>query len=209
MRSLDQQLRRYLITDPRADTSEQLIEIVARALDGGMTAVQLRVKGWNDREALRAAYGLRSLCETAQALFIVNDRVDIALASGADGVHLGVDDLPVFEARRLLGSRAIIGYSPECDTDRRAAELAGADYLGVGPVYDTSTKGDAGAAIGLDGFASVALASTVPVIGVGGITIERAPDVRMAGAVGVAVVGAVFFASDPTAAARRLAEALP
>jgi thiamine-phosphate diphosphorylase len=209
MKALCFGLRRYLVTDAGAGAPAVLLAICEAALRGGMTAVQLRVKGWSDRDTLTAAQGLRALCSQAQALFVVNDRVDIALACGADGVHLGVDDLPVADARRLLGPSAVIGYSPEGDADRRAAERSGADYLGVGPVFGTTTKGDAGPAIGLAGLARVVRATSLPTIGVGGISLERAALVLDTGAVGLAVVGAVFFADDPAAAATRLAEHVP
>ncbi len=209
MNDLAPSLKRYLVTDARAGSVERLIEICRAALEGGVTAIQLRAKGWTDLQLLDAALALGPLCRDANALFVVNDRLDIALASGADGVHLGVDDLPVTVARRLLGPDAVIGYSPEGDADRLDAEAAGADYLGVGPVYGTGTKPDAGAAIGLAGLQRIVAATPLPVIGIGGITIEQAPDVVETGAVGVAVVGAVFMAGDPTAAARRLREVLP
>jgi thiamine-phosphate diphosphorylase len=166
-----------------------------------VTAVQLRAKGWADRELHEAAIALRASCLGAGALFIVNDRVDLALAVGADGVHLGVGDLPVAAARRLLGPEAVIGYSPE-RVDDRLAEEAGADYLGVGPVFGTATKDDAGAAIGIDGLARAVAATRLPVIGIGGIDLARSQEVMAAGAAGIAVVSAIFFAGDPRAAAR-------
>ena len=202
--TLAARLRCYLVTDADPDLA-LLEERCAAALAGGVTTVQLRAKGLTDRQLLLAAQALHARCQAAGALFIVNDRVDIALAAGADGVHLGVDDLPVADARRLLGPHAVIGYSPENDADRLAAEQAGADYLGVGPVYGTSTKSDAGAAIGLDGLARVVRATTLPVVGIGGVTLANAPDVLCAGAAGVAVVGAIWHAPDPEAAARATA----
>ncbi len=201
----ERQLRRYLVTDASAGDVERLVEICTEAIAGGITAVQLRAKGWTDRELLRAANELRQVCDRADALFIVNDRVDIALASNADGVHLGVDDLPVDVARALLGAGKVIGYSPETVDDRRAAEEAGIDYLGIGPVFGTRTKSDAGAALGLDRFAQLVSESTVSVVGIGGIAIDDATSVIEAGACGVAIVGAVFFAQDPRAAALELA----
>jgi thiamine-phosphate diphosphorylase len=203
-RDLTPALRRYLITDARAGSVERLVQICSAALDGGMTTLQLRVKGWSDRAICEAGHALRPRCSDAGALLIVNDRVDIALAVGADGVHLGVDDLPVTAARQILGPDAVIGYSPETDADRISAEHAGASYLGVGPVYGTATKSDAGNAIGTDGLRRVAQATTLPVIGIGGIDLTRAREVVSTGAVGVAVVGAVFLADDPRAAAERL-----
>ncbi|MDQ3547824.1 MAG: thiamine phosphate synthase [Chloroflexota bacterium] len=209
MSDLAPRLRRYLVTDARAGSVERLVEICRAALDGGVTAIQLRAKGWTDRQLLDAAQSLGPFCRDSGALFIVNDRLDIALAAGADGVHLGIDDLPVAVARRLLGPEAVIGYSPDNDADRRTAEAAGANYLGIGPVYRTGTKLDAGDAIGLDGLRRVVSATRLPVIGIGGITIEQAADVVNMGAVGVAVVGAIFFTADPTATARHLREVLP
>lgn len=204
---LSRRLRYYLVTDARVDNVADLVTRCDAALSGGITAVQLRVKDWPDRDLLAAAELVRELCAQRHALFIVNDRVDIALAVGADGVHVGAGDLPVSVVRRLMGDNAIIGYSPESNDDRRAAEVAGADYLGVGPVYQTVTKDDAGDAIGLDGIARVAGATALPVVGIGGIGIERARDVLDAGAVGVAIVSSVFLAPDPAGAARKLVEA--
>jgi thiamine-phosphate diphosphorylase len=201
-------LRCYLVTDARAGSVERLVEICRAALAGGVTAIQLRTKGWTDRELLDAARALGPVCRDIGALFIINDRVDIALAAGVNGVHLGVDDLPVAAARRLLGPDAVIGYSPESDADRVRAEADGADYLGVGPVYGTGTKLDAGEAIGLAGLERIVSATTLPVIGIGGITFERSAEVVRTGAVGVAVVGAIFTVEDPAAAARRLSAAL-
>lgn len=199
-------LRRYLVTDGRVESLEQLLEICRCALAGGVTTVQLRAKNWTDRQLLNAACELRQMCSESGALFVVNDRVDIALASRADGVHLGVDDLPVDVARNLLGPASVIGYSPETAEDRVQAETAGADYLGIGPVYGTATKLDAGPALGLDRFRQLTAASTVPVVGIGGISPDAARPVIEAGAAGVAVVGAIFAADNPEHAARQLAE---
>ncbi len=209
MSDLAPRLKRYLVTDSRAGSVERLVEICRVALDSGITTVQLRAKGWSDRQLLDAAISLSVACREAGALFIVNDRVDIAQMSGADGVHLGVDDLPVALVRQLLGPDAIIGYSPENDADRVLAEAAGASYLGVGPVFSTGTKADAGEEIGLSGIGRVVNLTGLPVIGIGGITIESAADIVATGAVGVAVVGAVFLADDPAAAAKRLREVVP
>ena len=202
-------LRRYLVTDARAETVDRLVTTCEGAITGGVTAIQLRAKGWTDRHIYDAGMQLRSLTRSNGILLIVNDRVDIALAIDADGVHLGVDDLPVDEARRLLGNAKVIGYSPEREEDRQAAEIAGSSYLGVGPVYGTSTKHDAGEAIGLAGLQRVVERSALPVIGIGGITVGRAREVVGTGAVGVAVVSDIFLSSDPEAAARKLTEAIP
>jgi thiamine-phosphate diphosphorylase len=186
-----------------------LTAICSRAIEGGVTAVQLRVKGWPDRQTLSAALSLRSLCDETGTLFLINDRVDIVLAGRADGVHLGVDDLPVKAARELLGPQAVIGYSPEGIEGCRDAVSDGADYLGVGPVYGTSTKADAGLPLGLERFAEMVSAARVPVIGIGGIDRTNAGPVIEAGAVGVAIVSAIFYAPDPAGAAREIIEAMP
>lgn len=174
-----------------------------------MTAVQLRLKGWPDRQIYEAAICVRHLTEQRGALFLINDRVDIARACQADGVHLGVEDLPASVARASLGDDAVIGYSPEGDEDLQEALEAGVDYLGVGPVYGTLTKADAGEPIGLDGLRRVVESVSVPVVGIGGITAERAADVVATGAVGVAIVRSVFLADEPGHAAEQLREALP
>ncbi len=207
-RSLSERLLCYLVTDARVESLDRLEAIVSAAVEGGMTAVQLRAKGWTDRMALDAARRLSVLCDQRGVMFLVNDRVDIALASKADGVHLGVDDLPVRVARALLGSDAIIGYSPESSTDQRRALEDGASYLGVGPVFGTMTKADAGPALGLPAFRQTIERVDIPCIGIGGIDYANARSVIEAGAAGVAVVSSVFYANDPAAAARELVEAL-
>ncbi|HLT20662.1 MAG TPA: thiamine phosphate synthase [Thermomicrobiales bacterium] len=203
---LSKALRCYLVTDPGVESVERTVEICRQSIDGGVTAIQLRAKGWPDRRALEAALALRALCAKAGVLFLVNDRVDLALASDADGVHLGVEDLPVEVARRLLGEEAIIGYSPEGERDRAEALRHGADYLGVGPVYATATKADAGPALGVERFTEIVRSVDVPVIGIGGLKPDNARAVRDAGAAGFAVVSAIFYADDPAAAARAFNE---
>jgi thiamine-phosphate diphosphorylase len=206
-RSLTDRLAVYLVADPE-QTPHDLIEVVDRALAGGVTAVQLRAKALTDRECLTLARALRERCIDTDALFILNDRVDLALASGADGIHLGVDDLPLEDARRLLGPDSVIGYSPETDEQAAGALARGADYLGVGPVFGTASKSDAGAAIGFDVLSRRARLSGIPTIGIGGITPMNAAGVIDAGAVGVAVVGAILRAGDSQQAATSLINAV-
>jgi thiamine-phosphate diphosphorylase len=197
----------YLVADPD-QTQRNLIADVEAALDGGVTCVQLRAKRLSDRETLQLARELARRCYLTGALFVVNDRFDLALAAGAGGVHLGVDDLPLRDARRLAGAGFVIGYSPETDEETLAARANGADYLGIGPVFGTLSKSDAGEAIGLDTIRRRAHLAGIPVIGIGGITAETAPAVIEAGAVGVAVVGAILRASDPRRAAEELSDAV-
>jgi thiamine-phosphate diphosphorylase len=197
-------LRGYVLTDQILATGREVESIVAAAIAGGTTAIQFRWKLGPLPEALRAGHALRALCRDAGVLFVVNDRVDLALALGADGVHLGVEDLPVTTARSLVGNRMIIGYSPETPADAVSAERAGADYLGVGPIFGTTTKADAGGAVGPGHLAAIVRAVSIPVVGIGGITAENVPVVIEAGASGVAVISAVVGARDVQAAARVL-----
>mgnify|MGYP000574969260 FL=1 len=201
-------LRLYVLTDRGLSRGRSEVEIVQAALAGGATAIQLRWKVGPLAEAVRAGRALRELCREAGALFVVNDRVDLALALEADGVHLGVEDLPLAEARRLAGNRLVIGFSPSTLEEALAAERAGADYLGVGPVYGTATKADAGPAVGLEHVRRIAQAVSIPVVGIGGITADNARPVIQAGAAGVAVISAVVAAEDPRAAAAALRAAV-
>jgi thiamine-phosphate pyrophosphorylase len=200
-------LRLYLVADPDQCAGE-LEEVVAAGLQGGVTAVQLRWKTATDREILALATKLASLCERHAALFFLNDRVDLALAASADGVHLGVDDLPLEIARRLGGPDFVIGYSPETYEQTASARDRGANYLGVGPIYGTASKSDAGPAIGLETIAQRVEIAGIPTIGIGGITAANALPVIEAGAVGVAVVSAILKADEPERAARDLSKAL-
>jgi thiamine-phosphate diphosphorylase len=193
----------YLVADP-AHASRDLTSDVEHALAGGVTCVQLRAKHLTDREALSLARVLRTRCHACGALFLVNDRLDLALAAGADGIHLGVDDLPVRDARRLAGDDFIIGFSPETDDQASTAGSEGAHYLGVGPVFGTVSKDDAGDAIGLGTLRRRAQLAGIPIIGIGGISPANAAAVIDAGAVGVAVVGAILRADDPRLATAKL-----
>ena len=179
------------------------VDVATAAIAGGAHAVQLRAKGLDDRGLLELAATLVALCGPAGVALIVNDRLDVALAADASGVHLGQDDL-VPEARRLLGSDRILGVSVADADDARTAAAAGADYLGV-TVFSTRTKSDA-RPVGLDGLARVAAATALPVVAIGGITADRVRAVLEAGASGIAVVSAVGAAPDPVAATRALVE---
>lgn len=174
------------------------------ALEGGAPAVQLRDKEASARELVALGHRLREVTRAAGALFFVNDRLDVALTVGADGVHLGPDDIPVSAARAAVPERFLIGYSTDDPIEAEAAVAAGADYLGCGTVYPTSSKADAGRSIGLDGLRRVVEAVAVPVVGIGGIGAAHAADVAATGAAGTAVIGAVMQADDPAAQVRRL-----
>lgn len=205
MDRLAERLRTYLVTDDRTD-GKSLVDVVEAAMQGGVTCVQLRRKGALGREFVTLARELRKRTELRGVLFIINDRVDIALLTGADGVHVGQEDIHVRDARLLLGDK-IIGVSADTVNEALSAQNDGADYLGIGAVYPTHTKSDAGFT-GLGGLASVCKAVTIPVVGIGGITIANAAPVISHGAVGVAVVSALMSAQNPTAAAQDLTTAI-
>jgi thiamine-phosphate pyrophosphorylase len=182
--------------------------IAAAAVTGGARVIQVRAKRITDQALYRLAGDIVRICLDHGATCIVNDRVDIALAAGAHGTHLGADDLPVAIARSLAGPEHLIGATAR--EPRRAVELvaAGADYLGVGPAFATTTKQGLSAALGPAGIAAVSRTVPVPVIAIGGVTAGRIGDLLAAGAAGVAVVGAVADAADPHHAVRLLLDAL-
>ena len=198
----------YVITDRGLQRGRDEVEVAAAALQGGATTIQLRGKGLEARTLCGLGERLLPLCVRHGALLLINDRLDVALACGAHGVHLGQDDLPAAVARRLAGPDLVIGVSAATPGEAAAARSGGADYLGVGSVYATSTKADAGAPIGTRGLAWVAASSDLPVVAVGGIAAENVAEVVAAGAAGVAVISAVVGAEDVRAAAARLASAV-
>jgi thiamine-phosphate pyrophosphorylase len=183
----------YLVTSPR----DNLMGVVEAALQGGLTLVQYRDKSSDDGVKLANARQLCELCHRYDALLIVNDRVDFAIAADADGVHLGQGDLPVAEARKLLGPGRIIGCSTTNGEEMQRAVDAGADYIGVGPVYHTPTKPDKQAA-GLDYVRYAATKSPIPWFAIGGIDINNLDEVLNAGAQRVAAVRAIMEAEQPT-----------
>ncbi|MDT3433482.1 thiamine phosphate synthase [Haloarcula sp. 1CSR25-25] len=201
----------YLVTQASLSAGRTTDGIVADAVDGGVGVVQLREKDRSARERYELGQRLRELTHEAGVTFLVNDRVDIARALDADGVHLGDDDLPVPVARDLLGDDALIGRSVSTVDAARDAEAAGADYLGVGAVFATGSKDDIDDeqyAVGTDRVAAIAEAVDIPFVGIGGITADNATEVVEAGADGVAVITAITRAEDPAAATAALADAV-
>jgi len=199
----------YLVTGASHSAGRSTPDIVAAAIDGGVGVVQLRDKDTSVRERLATGREVRELTREAGVPLIVNDRIDLAQAIDADGVHLGDDDLPIETARELLGEDAIVGRSVSFVDDACAAADAGADYLGVGAVYATGSKEDIDDdeyGIGPERVAAIADAVSIPVVGIGGITADNAAPVIEAGADGVAVVSEITTADDPEAATRRLGE---
>lgn len=207
MSALVERLRLIVVTDPDCGGRE-VRDVVRAALRGGAPSVQLRLKDGVAREMVELARALAEDTRAAGALLFVNDRVDVALAAGADGAHVGEDDLPVEAARRIVPPGFLLGVSADTPEAARAAERAGADYVGVGPVYATPSKADAGDPVGTARIAAVASAIAIPAVGIGGIAVENARAVMEAGAAGVAVIGAVMRAPDPEAAARALLAAV-
>jgi len=196
----------YVITraDPCRGVSHA--EVARAALEGGARVVQLRDKNATTRQLLEAAQTIRQLTRQAGALFFVNDRLDVALAAEADGVHLGENDLPVETARKLAGSRLLIGASASTPEEALEAAEAGADYLGVGCIFATPSKEDAGPPLGVGIIRRIKAVTSLPIIAVGGINAKNARAVLEAGADGIAVLSAISRAQDMTAAARNLVE---
>jgi thiamine-phosphate pyrophosphorylase len=196
----------YLVTDRELAAGRTLDEIVGQALAGGVTMVQLREKQISTRDRVELAVRMGKLIRPSGAALIINDRVDVALAAEADGVHLGQEDMPAEVARRLIGHQRILGVTV-ADTDQaRQAQQDGADYLGCNAVFDTPTKENTGSPMGLEGLARLVSVSTVPVVAIGGVRAENAAAVMATGVAGVAVVSAIVTARDPREAARELSE---
>ncbi len=198
----------YLITDRGLCGARSVLETVRRAVAGGATMVQLRDPVAKTRVLVEEARALAALLRPAGIPFIVNDRADVALAAAADGVHLGQADMTVRDARAMMGRDPILGLSIASEADLAASDLAGVDYLGVGPLFASPTKADAAPPIGLAGLAAIRERTHLPIVAIGGLGVANAGDAVAAGADGVAVVSAICAASDATAAARRLSDAV-
>ncbi len=192
----------YVITDASLAAGRSHVEIARAAVEGGADAVQLRDKSSPAMNLCRMAGEIQPLARKFGAAFLVNDRADVALVAGADGVHVGQADLPGREARRLLPRPLLLGISAGTREEARRAERDGADYVGVGPIFPTATKPDAGEAVGLDKLATIVRAVSIPVVAIGGISLENVAGVFGAGASGAAVITAVVSAEDMAAAAR-------
>lgn len=194
----------YVVTDRELSKGRSDAEVARMAYEGGADVVQLRMKNADGREMLEQANLIRRYADEMCKLFIVDDRVDIAMASGADGVHLGQSDMPLEAARKLMGDDAIIGISVDNVEEAVAAQEGGADYVGVGAVFQTSTKPDAQQGIGLGAVFEVRQAVDIPVVAIGGINRGNIQDVIRAGADAAAVVSAVVAQDDVSAAAHEL-----
>ena len=198
--------RLHVLTDYHFQQRFSHAELAAMAIDGGADTIQFRDKGNDIRHVLRQADETARVCRERGAPLIVDDRIDVLLAVDAAGVHLGQRDMPVDVARRILGARRIIGASATTVDEALWQEDAGADYIGFGPVFPTSSKANPASVKGLSGLRAVCSAVAIPVIAIAGITADRIVSIMEAGAHGVAVMTAISRADDPAEAARRLRE---
>lgn len=197
-------IRLYLVTDSQLSRPSSIEKTVAAAVAGGVTCVQLREKQTATRDFIDLARRLLDLLKPADVPLIINDRVDVVLASGADGVHLGQKDMPFPEARRILGPEAQIGLSVETFDQALEAESWDVDYIAASPVFPTPTKKDTARPWGLDGLRLLRKQTKHRIVAIGGIDANNAGSVLEAGADGIAVVSAICAASDPEHAARQL-----
>lgn len=194
----------YLVTDESCMQGRALIDCVCEALEGGVTLVQYRAKTASSAEMYAEALQLKALCDSFNVPLIINDRLDIAMAVGAAGVHLGQDDLPCAAARRILGEDYLIGVSAHNPAEAKAALQSGADYLGCGAVFGTATKADV-KKLGTEGLEAICKAKGLPVVGIGGVTADNYREVRAAGADGAAIVSGILAQPDIRATVRAIA----
>lgn len=195
----------YLVTDDGCLQGRALIDCVREALEGGVTLVQYRAKTAASAEMYAEALQLKALCDSFNVPLIINDRLDIAMAVEAAGVHLGQDDLPCAAARKILGEDYIIGVSAHNPAEAKAALQSGADYLGCGAVFGTATKADV-KKLGTDGLAAICKAKGLPVVGIGGVTADNYREVRAAGADGAAIVSGILAQPDIRATVKAIAK---
>lgn len=191
------------ITDATVHPARDHVAIARAALAGGADMIQLRDKAGDLRALLPQARAIQALCRSQGAVFIVNDRLDLALAAGADGVHVGQEDLPAGAARRLLPPGRILGVSTHSREQAEAARAAGADYIGFGPMFPTGTKNTGYAPRGLEALREIRAAVPLPILAIGGITLENVAEVIAAGATAPAVISAIVAAPDIAVAAAR------
>lgn len=195
----------YLVTDDGCLQGRALIDCVREALEGGVTLVQYRAKTASSAEMYAEALQLKALCDSFKVPLIINDRLDIAMAVGAAGVHLGQDDLPCAAARKLLGEDYLIGVSAHNPAEAKAALQSGADYLGCGAVFGTATKADV-KKLGTEGLMAICREKGLPVVGIGGVTADNYREVRAAGADGAAIVSGILAQPDISATVRAIAK---
>jgi len=198
----------HLLTDVVLQSRFSHEDLALLGIAGGADTIQLREKGGSTRATIEVAKRMGAVCREAGVPFIVNDRIDVAMAAEADGVHLGQSDFPIPLARKLLGEETLIGGSAATFEEARICLAEGADYIGFGPVYVTGSKEDAGPVSGPAVLKRVVEAIPLPIIAIGGITVEKVAEVMKAGAYGIAVISAVCCHIDPEGATKALREAL-
>lgn len=194
----------YLVTDRSLSLGRSLEHVVEEAVKGGVSMVQLREKDCSSAEFYALAIKLKALLTPYQVPLIINDRLDIALACDAEGLHIGQSDLPYSVARKLMGNDKIIGLSVENIEDVMEANRLDVDYIGISPVFDTQTKNDTAKALGIDGVKEINKLSIHPSVGIGGINQSNAEQIITAGADGISVVSAIMSAVDPKKSAEEL-----
>jgi thiamine-phosphate pyrophosphorylase len=200
--------RLHVLTDTVLQSRFSHLELARMAIKGGADTIQFRQKTGATREMIEIVRQLKQLCLDSGVTLIVNDRIDVAIAADADGVHLGQDDFPTGLARKLLGESRIIGGSAATLEEAQSCLAEGADYVGFGPVYPTASKSDAGPVTGIKLLKQTIEAIPLPIIAIGGISADNTPEVIRAGARGIAVISAVCCHKDPEQATRALRQAL-
>lgn len=193
----------YLVTDTALCGHRGVVRTVREAVDGGVTVVQVRDPAATGRGLYELVVSVRDALRYTDVPLLVNDRLDVALAAGADGVHLGQSDLPVEAARAVLGEHRVLGYSVST-SDELAGVPSGVDYLGVGPVVATPTKSDAADAIGVDGLRDLTTRANLPCVAIGGVHADNAAEIAATGVAGLCVVSEICAADDPCSAAATL-----
>lgn len=206
MPSLESRL--LLVTDRQQTKGRPLVSVLAQALKAGRPSIQLRERDLCAKELLALADEIQQLTGPRGVQLVINDRLDVALSLEGAGVHLRSNSLPVSVARRLIGPRRVLGASVHSVKEAVEADAGGADYIVLGPIYDTPSKQRYGAPLGLSALEGAARAVRVPIVGIGGVTAARARDMRLAGAFGVAVITAVLSADDVEGATRALLDAV-
>jgi len=196
------------VADAEAAAGKDILQLIAQAVEGGVTIVQLRGKKWTSREFLEVGMKAVRLLKPKKIPLIINDEVHIALACEASGVHLGQGDMPLRFARELMGKERIIGISVSSAAEALAAEKGGSDYIGVGPVFATLSKKDIGSPLGLAGLREIRQKVKIPILAIGGISVDNVADVIASGADGVAVISAITAATDPKKAATEIIESI-
>lgn len=199
----------YLVTDRKNTRGRELSRVVEEALRGGVKAVQLRGKDLTSRDLYAIAYELRKLTAHHDARLFINDRIDIALAVGADGVHLGTSSIPVHRARKILGDKQLIGVSCHNRISALNAQEKGADFITFGPVFYTPSKAAYGDPVGVDKLAEIIELLRIPVYALGGVNRKNVSQVIEAGAHGIALISAILAADDPYAETKSLLSTLP